>query len=70
VWSFNYFFYNKKLKRILYLSCRAVTKAAAEEVRRAARARAACRAPARACGHSQPRRSLREGCSSAPSGRR
>ncbi|KIY96278.1 hypothetical protein MNEG_11685 [Monoraphidium neglectum] len=31
VWSFNYFFYNKKLKRILYLSCRAVTKAAAEE---------------------------------------
>lgn len=31
VWSFNYFFYNKKLKRILYISCRAVTKAAAEE---------------------------------------
>lgn len=30
VWAFNYFFYNKKLKRILYLSCRAVTKATAE----------------------------------------
>jgi hypothetical protein len=30
VWAFNYFFYNRKLKRILYLSCRAVTKAAAE----------------------------------------
>ncbi|GBF98817.1 transcription regulator [Raphidocelis subcapitata] len=30
VWAFNYFFYNRKLKRILYLSCRALTKAAAE----------------------------------------
>lgn len=24
LWSFNYFFYNKKLKRIVFLSCRAV----------------------------------------------
>ncbi|GAX83091.1 hypothetical protein CEUSTIGMA_g10517.t1 [Chlamydomonas eustigma] len=31
VWSFNYFFYNKKLKRILYLSCRAKSRASAEE---------------------------------------
>ncbi|GBF96426.1 repressor of RNA polymerase III transcription [Raphidocelis subcapitata] len=28
VWAFNYFFYNRKLKRILYLSCRAVPKGA------------------------------------------
>jgi len=27
VWSFNFFFYNRKLKRILYLACRAVSKA-------------------------------------------
>mmetsp|Transcript_7413 Transcript_7413/g.14594 ORF Transcript_7413/g.14594 Transcript_7413/m.14594 type:complete len:233 (+) Transcript_7413:22-720(+) len=26
IWSFNYFFYNKKMKRILYFSCRAVSK--------------------------------------------
>jgi len=26
IWSFNYFFYNKKLKRILYFSCRSVSK--------------------------------------------
>ena len=26
LWSFNYFFYNRKLKRILYFSCRAVSK--------------------------------------------
>lgn len=31
LWSFNYFFYNKRLKRILYLAARAVSKAAAEE---------------------------------------
>jgi hypothetical protein len=30
VWSFNYFFYNKKLKRILYLSCRGLSKTAVE----------------------------------------
>ncbi|KAK9819098.1 hypothetical protein WJX74_000675 [Apatococcus lobatus] len=29
VWSFNFFFYNKKMKRILYFSCRATSKAAA-----------------------------------------
>ena len=28
LWSFNYFFYNRKLKRILYFSCRAVSKTA------------------------------------------
>lgn len=28
VWSFNYFFYNKKLKRILYFSCRGHSKTA------------------------------------------
>merc|ERR1711977_236114 len=27
IWSFNYFFYNKKMKRILYFSCRAKSKA-------------------------------------------
>jgi len=26
IWSFNYFFYNKKMKRILYFSCRAKSK--------------------------------------------
>jgi hypothetical protein len=31
LWSFNYFFYNKRLKRILYLAARAISKAAAEE---------------------------------------
>ena len=30
VWSFNYFFYNKKQKRILYFSCRGVSKSAVE----------------------------------------
>ncbi len=29
VWSFNFFFYNRKMKRILYFSCRATSKAAA-----------------------------------------
>ena len=31
LWSFNYFFYSKKLKRILYFSCRAVSKTAEED---------------------------------------
>eukprot|EP00897_Mesotaenium_endlicherianum_P003625 jgi/Mesen1/3290/ME000191S02425 len=31
VWSFNFFFYNKKLKRILYLSCRCLSKQAISE---------------------------------------
>jgi hypothetical protein len=31
LWSFNYFFYNRKLKRILYFSCRAVSKTAEED---------------------------------------
>jgi Maf1 regulator len=26
VWSFNFFFYNRKLKRILYFSCRGISK--------------------------------------------
>ena len=30
VWSFNYFFYNKKQKRILYFSCRGLSKSAVE----------------------------------------
>lgn len=41
IWSFNYFFYNKKLKRILYFSCRAISKTSADEVR----SLPACRAP-------------------------
>ena len=28
MWSFNYFFYNKKLKRILYFTCRGQSKTA------------------------------------------
>ncbi|XP_033124762.1 repressor of RNA polymerase III transcription MAF1 homolog [Anneissia japonica] len=28
LWSFNYFFYNKKLKRILFVTCRATSKSA------------------------------------------
>ncbi|XP_014675579.1 PREDICTED: repressor of RNA polymerase III transcription MAF1 homolog [Priapulus caudatus] len=31
IWSFNYFFYNKKLKRILFFSCRAQSSAAASD---------------------------------------
>lgn len=31
VWAFNFFFYNKKLKRILYIGVKAVSKTAAEE---------------------------------------
>mmetsp|Transcript_198 Transcript_198/g.457 ORF Transcript_198/g.457 Transcript_198/m.457 type:complete len:242 (+) Transcript_198:217-942(+) len=31
LWSFNYFFYNRKLKRILYFSCRAVSKTANDD---------------------------------------
>mmetsp|Transcript_25876 Transcript_25876/g.65807 ORF Transcript_25876/g.65807 Transcript_25876/m.65807 type:complete len:233 (+) Transcript_25876:140-838(+) len=31
IWSFNFFFYNKKLKRILYFSCRALSKTCADE---------------------------------------
>lgn len=34
IWSFNYFFYNRKQKRILYFSCRAISKAVAGDVRR------------------------------------
>lgn len=30
VWSFNFFFYNRKLKRILYFSCRGLSKTAVE----------------------------------------
>lgn len=37
IWSFNYFFYNRKMKRILYFSCRAISKAAADEVGRRGR---------------------------------
>ena len=29
MWSFNFFFYNRKLKRILYFACRGKTHAAA-----------------------------------------
>lgn len=28
LWSFNYFFYNKKLKRIVFFTCRSVRSAA------------------------------------------
>eukprot|EP00245_Coleochaete_scutata_P004487 TRINITY_DN17178_c0_g1_i1.p1 TRINITY_DN17178_c0_g1~~TRINITY_DN17178_c0_g1_i1.p1 ORF type:complete len:226 (-),score=60.59 TRINITY_DN17178_c0_g1_i1:695-1372(-) len=31
IWSFNYFLYNKKLKRILYFSCRYLRKSALDE---------------------------------------
>jgi hypothetical protein len=31
VWAFNFFFYNKKMKRILYIGVKAVSKTAAEE---------------------------------------
>mmetsp|Transcript_2943 Transcript_2943/g.6447 ORF Transcript_2943/g.6447 Transcript_2943/m.6447 type:complete len:233 (+) Transcript_2943:170-868(+) len=31
IWSFNYFFYNRKMKRILYFSCKAVSKVSVEE---------------------------------------
>jgi hypothetical protein len=30
-WSFNYFFYNKKMKRILYFSSRCLSKMSSEE---------------------------------------
>ena len=28
VWSFNFFFYNRKLRRILYFACRGIAKTA------------------------------------------
>ncbi len=31
MWAFNFFFYNRKLKRILYIGVKAVSKAAADE---------------------------------------
>ena len=31
IWAFNYFFYNKKLKRIVYFSCRSMRRNAATE---------------------------------------
>jgi hypothetical protein len=31
VWAFNFFFYNKKMKRILYIGVKALSKTAAEE---------------------------------------
>jgi hypothetical protein len=31
VWAFNFFFYNKRLKRILYIGVKALSKAAAED---------------------------------------
>jgi hypothetical protein len=31
LWAFNFFFYNKKMKRILYIGVKAVSKAAADE---------------------------------------
>jgi hypothetical protein len=31
VWSFNFFFYNKKMKRMVYLSCRAASKLSVEK---------------------------------------
>lgn len=31
LWSFNYFLYNKKLKRILFFTCAAMSKAAVED---------------------------------------
>ena len=33
LWSFNYFFYNRKLKRILFFSCAARPKARARAAR-------------------------------------
>jgi hypothetical protein len=41
VWSFNFFFYNKKMKRMMYLSCRAVSKLSADK-----EVRACCACPA------------------------
>jgi len=34
IWSFHYFFYNKKLRRILYFTCRAVSKICVDSVDR------------------------------------
>ena len=31
MWSFNFFFYNRKLKRILYFACRGKSRAAAAD---------------------------------------
>lgn len=31
IWSFNFFFYNRKLRRILYLTCRADCKTLAHD---------------------------------------
>ena len=31
IWAFNYFFYNRKLKRIVYFSCRNLRRSAAND---------------------------------------
>ena len=31
IWSFNYFFYNRKLKRIVHFTCRSISTAAADD---------------------------------------
>lgn len=31
IWSFNYFFYNRKLKRIVHFTCRSLSTAAADD---------------------------------------
>ncbi len=31
VWAFNFFFYNRKLRRILYFACRGIAKTAAAD---------------------------------------
>ena len=31
IWSFNYFFYNRKLRRIVHFSCRSLSAAAADD---------------------------------------
>jgi hypothetical protein len=47
VWAFNFFFYNKKMKRILYLAVKAVSKAAADEDK--VRCKACCWSAQRLC---------------------
>jgi hypothetical protein len=48
VWSFNFFFYNRKLKRILYFACRGRSRAACASVSATASSKAAYNSDAEA----------------------
>lgn len=49
MWAFNFFFYNKKMKRILYIGVKALSKTAAEEEEKVGHRLGAVEAAGHAC---------------------